>query len=181
MLVNTIGGLAESINSLCIRRGRLGECTIRAEVTGSNLGSVTRGEIVGRSEGWPHPSTPLVFAVGAWLEGARVFWKFNKMVENQNGCKIQVLRVSERKNNYIMEMTRCMLHDKELLKKFWVEVASTVVFLHNKLPTKALKDKNPFEAWSSMINLTRSQNQTSSWDTVPSLKPTRCINLKQGS
>ena len=46
-----------------------------------------------------------------------------------------------------MEMTRCMLHDKELLKKFWVEVASTVVFLHNKLPTKALKDKNPFEAW----------------------------------
>ena len=40
-----------------------------------------------------------------------------------------------------------MLHDKELLKKFWVEVASTVVFLHNKLPTKALKDKNPFEAW----------------------------------
>ena len=26
-----------------------------------------RGEIVGRSEGWSSPSTPLVFAVGAWM------------------------------------------------------------------------------------------------------------------
>ena len=46
-----------------------------------------------------------------------------------------------------MEMTRCMLHDKMLLKKFWAKAISTVVFLHNKLPTKALKDKTPFEAW----------------------------------
>ncbi|RVX11408.1 Retrovirus-related Pol polyprotein from transposon RE1 [Vitis vinifera] len=38
----------------------LGECTIR-------LGGVTGGEIVGRSEGWSRPSTPLVFTVGAWV------------------------------------------------------------------------------------------------------------------
>ena len=44
------------------------------------------------------------------LEGARVFWKFNKMVENQNGCKIQVLRsdngkeyTSEEFNLFCME------------------------------------------------------------------------------
>jgi len=55
--------------------------------------------------------------------------------------------VSERRNMYIMEMARCMLHDKELPKKFWAEAASTVVFLQNRLPTKALKDKTPFEAW----------------------------------
>ena len=88
-----IGGLAASINSPCVRRGRLGECTIRlgyapfltaiafrrvgstrgptsgirADVTGSNPRGVAGGEIVVRSEGWPRSSTPLVFAVGAWV------------------------------------------------------------------------------------------------------------------
>ena len=46
-----------------------------------------------------------------------------------------------------MEMTRCMLHDKELPKKFWVEAVSTTIFLYNRLPTKTLKDKTSFEAW----------------------------------
>jgi hypothetical protein len=46
-----------------------------------------------------------------------------------------------------MEMARCMLHDKELPKNFWAEAASTIVFLQNRLPTKALKDRTPFEAW----------------------------------
>ena len=31
--------------------------------------------------------------------------------------------------------------------KFWVEAASTAVFLQNRFPTKALEDKTPFEAW----------------------------------
>lgn len=46
-----------------------------------------------------------------------------------------------------MKMTRCMLHDKELPKKTWAEATSTAVFLQNRLPTKALKDKTPFEVW----------------------------------
>jgi len=37
--------------------------------------------------------------------------------------------VSERKNKFIMEMTRCMLHEKNLPKGFWGEAANTVVFL----------------------------------------------------
>ena len=36
--------------------------------------------------------------------------------------------VSERKNRSIMEMTRCMLHEKELPKKLWAEAANTAVF-----------------------------------------------------
>ncbi|KAA0037127.1 gag-pol polyprotein [Cucumis melo var. makuwa] len=48
---------------------------------------------------------------------------------------------------YIMEMTRCMLHEKSLPKKFWAEAANTAVFLQNRLPTKAVKEKTPFEAW----------------------------------
>ncbi|XP_072094084.1 uncharacterized mitochondrial protein AtMg00710-like [Arachis hypogaea] len=46
-----------------------------------------------------------------------------------------------------MEMARCMLHEKELPKEFWAEAANTAVFLQNRLPSKALKDKTPFEAW----------------------------------
>jgi len=39
--------------------------------------------------------------------------------------------VSERKNRTIMEMVRCMLHEKGLPKEYWTEVANTVVFLLN--------------------------------------------------
>jgi transposase InsO family protein len=54
--------------------------------------------------------------------------------------------VSERKNRSIMEMARCMLHQKELPKKFWAEAASTAVFIQNRLLTRALQNKTPFEA-----------------------------------
>nr|KYP43525.1 Retrovirus-related Pol polyprotein from transposon TNT 1-94 [Cajanus cajan] len=55
--------------------------------------------------------------------------------------------VSERRNKYILEMTRCMLHEKNLPKKFWSEAAHTVVFLQNRLLTTAVKDQTPYEAW----------------------------------
>ena len=55
--------------------------------------------------------------------------------------------VSERKNRTIMEMARCLLFEKEMPKMFWAEDVNTAVFLQNKLPTKALKGKTPFEAW----------------------------------
>ena len=46
-----------------------------------------------------------------------------------------------------MEMTRCLLHDKGLPKKFWAKAANTTIFLLNRLPTKALQQRTPFEAW----------------------------------
>ena len=52
--------------------------------------------------------------------------------------------VIERKNRTFMEMTRCLLHDKGLPKKFWAEATHTSVFLLNRLPTKALQQKSPF-------------------------------------
>jgi len=39
--------------------------------------------------------------------------------------------VSERRNRFIMEMERCMLHEKNLPKMFWAEASNTVVFLQN--------------------------------------------------
>jgi len=53
--------------------------------------------------------------------------------------------VMERKNITIMEMTRCLFHDKGLRKKFWVETVNTTVFLLNRLHIKALQKKTPFE------------------------------------
>ena len=55
--------------------------------------------------------------------------------------------VSERKNRTVMEMARCLLFEKDLPKSFWTEVVNTSVYLLNLLPTKALNDKTPFEAW----------------------------------
>ena len=55
--------------------------------------------------------------------------------------------VSERRNRYIMEMARCMLHEKNLPKVFWAEAANTTVFLQNRLLTKLLAEKTPFEVW----------------------------------
>ena len=46
-----------------------------------------------------------------------------------------------------MEMTRCILHEKELPKKLWAEAANTAVFLLNRLPTRVLQRKTPFETW----------------------------------
>ncbi|KAI4347727.1 hypothetical protein L6164_008511 [Bauhinia variegata] len=46
-----------------------------------------------------------------------------------------------------MEMARCMLHQKELPKKLWVEAASTTVFIQNRLLTRALQNQTPCEAW----------------------------------
>ena len=56
--------------------------------------------------------------------------------------------VSERKNRTIMEMTRCMLYEKEMPKKLWPKAANTVVCFLNRLPTRVLQKKNPpFEVW----------------------------------
>ena len=55
--------------------------------------------------------------------------------------------VSERKNRTIMEMTRCLLFEKKMPKYFWAKAINTAVNLLNRLPTKAVKNKTPFEAW----------------------------------
>ncbi|XP_015086981.1 uncharacterized protein LOC107030096 [Solanum pennellii] len=59
-------------------------------------------------------------------------------IPHQNG-------VSERKSRTIMDMSRCMLHEKELPKKFWEEAANTTVFFLNRLPTKVVSGRNYVE------------------------------------
>jgi len=52
--------------------------------------------------------------------------------------------VSERRNRCIIEMVRCMLHEKNLPKMFWAEAANTAGFLQNRLPTKIVVMKDTF-------------------------------------
>ena len=42
--------------------------------------------------------------------------------QQQNG-------MSEKQNKFILEMKRCLLHEKNLPKKLWVEATNTTVFL----------------------------------------------------
>ena len=56
--------------------------------------------------------------------------------------------VSEKKNRTVMEMARSMLAEKKMPKKFWAEAVYTVVYLQNRLLTKAAHGKTPIEAWS---------------------------------
>ena len=44
-------------------------------------------------------------------------------------------------------MTICLVHETNLPKIFCAEVASTTIYLLNKLPTKTLKKQTPFKAW----------------------------------
>ncbi|KAG8492529.1 hypothetical protein CXB51_009791 [Gossypium anomalum] len=64
----------------------------------------------------------------------------NVYTPQQNG-------VSERKNRSLMDMARCLLFEKNLPKTMWAEAVNTVVYIQNRLPTKALAHKTPFEAW----------------------------------
>ncbi|KAG8495997.1 hypothetical protein CXB51_009246 [Gossypium anomalum] len=64
----------------------------------------------------------------------------NTYTPQQNG-------VSERKNRSLMDMARCLLFEKNLPKNMWAGAVNTAVHLQNRLPTKALQHKTPFEAW----------------------------------
>ncbi|KAG8499415.1 hypothetical protein CXB51_005894 [Gossypium anomalum] len=55
--------------------------------------------------------------------------------------------VCERKNRTVLNMARCLLFQSKLPSNFWAEAVNTSVYLLNRLPTHAVKDKTPFEGW----------------------------------
>ena len=56
--------------------------------------------------------------------------------------------VAERKNRSLIEMTRCMLIDAKLDKKYWGEAVVTANYLQNRLPSRSI-EKTPYELWYS--------------------------------
>lgn len=57
-------------------------------------------------------------------------------------------RVAERKIRTIVNMAKCLLHEKDLPHQLWGETVCTSVYLLNICPTKALNDITPFEVFS---------------------------------
>ena len=55
--------------------------------------------------------------------------------------------VLERKNRTVMKMARCLLFEKKMPSNFQAEAVNTSIYLLNRLPTKSLKNKTPYEAW----------------------------------
>ncbi|KAK2426061.1 putative mitochondrial protein [Trifolium repens] len=53
----------------------------------------------------------------------------------------------ERRNRTIMDMTRCMLKEKQLPNEFWGEAVTTAYYVLNRCPTKRL-DKVPETIWN---------------------------------
>ena len=64
----------------------------------------------------------------------------NPNTPEQNG-------VSERLNRTLIESARSMLIHAKMPLKFWAEAVNTAVYLHNRSPTSALKEKTPVESW----------------------------------
>ena len=53
----------------------------------------------------------------------------------------------ERKNRAVLNMARCMLFEKKMAKFLWAEAVNTVVYLQNRMDTKALNNVTPYEMW----------------------------------
>lgn len=58
--------------------------------------------------------------------------------------------IAEKKNKIIVEIARNKLKGKGLPNKFWEEVVYTSAYLMNRSPTKAVRNKSPYEAWHKM-------------------------------
>jgi hypothetical protein len=55
--------------------------------------------------------------------------------------------VSERRNRTLIKMARCLLYEKKMPLKFWAGAVNTTSYLLNRMTTKVLGDKTPYEIW----------------------------------
>ncbi|KAG7572488.1 Integrase catalytic core [Arabidopsis suecica] len=53
--------------------------------------------------------------------------------------------VAERKNRHLMEVSRAMLFQKHMPKRFWGDAVMTACYLINRTPTRILNDQSPFQ------------------------------------
>ena len=61
-------------------------------------------------------------------------------------CTPQQNGIAERKNRYLIEMTRCMLIDSGFEKKYWGEAVLTANYIQNRLPSR-MRSKSSYEYW----------------------------------
>jgi hypothetical protein len=59
-------------------------------------------------------------------------------------------KVVEWKNKSLKEMASCMLHEKSLPQRLWAEALNCETYIQNISPHRSVKDKTPYESWSSL-------------------------------
>jgi hypothetical protein len=52
-----------------------------------------------------------------------------------------------RRNRTVVEMARTMMKSMKVLGRYWGEAVRHVVYMLNRLPTKAVLEKTPYEMW----------------------------------
>lgn len=63
-------------------------------------------------------------------------------------CSVpQQSNVSKRRNRTIIRMTGCLLFESKMLKRFWVEAISTLIYIWNHIYSKTVEDNIPFQIW----------------------------------
>ncbi|PWA94574.1 ribonuclease H-like domain, Reverse transcriptase, RNA-dependent DNA polymerase [Artemisia annua] len=87
------------------------------------------------------------------------FKEFRQKVEMELKVKVKMLRtdreapyspqqngVVERKNRIVLSTTRSMMKAMKLPLTFWAEAVRHAIYILNRVPTRALEDKTPYEA-----------------------------------
>ena len=44
-------------------------------------------------------------------------------------------------------MARCLMHEKKMPLKFWAEAVNTASYIQNRVTSRVLDDKTPYEIW----------------------------------
>lgn len=58
---------------------------------------------------------------------------------------------AERKNRTLLDTARCLLFEANLPNSYWTEAVNTANYIRNRLPTKSLNGKTPYEAWTGEV------------------------------
>ncbi|MFS7951094.1 putative RNA-directed DNA polymerase [Helianthus anomalus] len=92
---------------------------------------------------------------GEFVNDSMKFFCQNKGIIHQTTCPHTPEQngTAERKNRILLEITRALLIESQVLKSFWPEALATATYLINRLPTKALNLKTPLKALSDFTEL----------------------------
>jgi hypothetical protein len=59
--------------------------------------------------------------------------------------------IAERKNRFLIEMTRCLLLDANLDKRYWGEAIQTAAYIQNRTPNSSIQGEIPYARWFDAI------------------------------
>nr|GEX57236.1 zinc finger, CCHC-type [Tanacetum cinerariifolium] len=82
-------------------------------------------------------------------EALSTFKEFRQQIEMEMRMKLRMLRTDrgvEGKNKTVLSTTRSMIKAMKLPLTFWAKAVRHAIYILNRVPTRALEDKTPYEA-----------------------------------